>query len=428
MKIALLKSSFKLAMLACITYWAVFVAFPVRAVAYDLIYTIQTGCHGDFQEARQQYNSLINALDKKEFDFLRIEEIGRSYCVRVGKFDDNAQANKFYLLIRPLVTSAHLMQAYILEDRIKTMFFHTKKIDDTASKISSSQKATISEHEIKGDMYVAEKRLLSAAEEYRLATNDDPDNPELTWKLARIYYQLQLMDDASRMMQKAIDLSQGTNTVWRTELAELYYNNGRYEEAIPQFVKVLEVNPEAPNINYYLGMIYLNQNRLDNAKEQFFDALIINPGQAATYYHLGRTYFQKNNHIMAWTAALTAQGLGYESKDLINELEKLSQKPAAPWDLSEKDLLIRYIIVPSRDRAEDIIFGLQQGERFESLVNDELDELGKTLEYRDPSKMDPKIAEVAQNLEIFAEPVIVKAQIGFHVIQRIPPITVYAYE
>jgi tetratricopeptide (TPR) repeat protein len=104
-------------------------------------------------------------------------------------------------------------------------------------------------------MYVKEKRLLSAAEEYRLAINDDPDNPELTWKLARIYYELQLIDDAFRIMQKAIDLSQGTNTAWRTELGELYYNNGRYEEAISQFVKVLEMNPEAANINYYLGKI-----------------------------------------------------------------------------------------------------------------------------------------------------------------------------
>jgi hypothetical protein len=155
---------------------------------------------------------------------------------------------------------------------------------------------------------------------------------------------------------------------------------------------------------------------------------MINPGSAATYYHLGMTYFQKKNHTIAWTAALTAQGLGYESEDLINDLEKVSIKPAVPWDLSEKGRLIRHIIVPSRDRAEDIIFGLSQGERFESIVNDELDEPRKTIKYRDPSEMAPKIAEVAMKLEIFAEPVIVETQIGFHIVQRIPSITAYAHE
>jgi hypothetical protein len=128
MAFTLPKNSFFVYVISCFICVFSFTVITLPVGAYDLIYTVQTGCHGDFQEARQQYNSVIKSLDKKDFDFLRIEEIGRSYCVRVGKFNDNAQANKFYLLIKPLVTSALLMQAYILEDRIKTMFFQTKKL------------------------------------------------------------------------------------------------------------------------------------------------------------------------------------------------------------------------------------------------------------------------------------------------------------
>lgn len=432
-----------MAMLALIAFGAVFLAFPARAGVYDLIYTIQAGCHEDMETARKHYYTLVNELAREDIDFLRIEEIGRSYCVRIGKFTEIDQAKEFHLSIKPIISSSMVLQAYVLDERVRKMFFKPPKADESVPEgppSSGSQSGRTIEtmsgedrrpaktgHEKRGDMYVKEKRLLSAAEEYRLAITDDPDNAELTWKLSKLFYELQLLNDAFKFMQKAINLSPG-NVVWRTRLGILYYDNGWLDESEEQFAMVLEINPEEPDINYYLGRVYLAQNRLDNAREQFIEALMMNPGSAAAYYYLGRTYFQKKNYMMAWTAALTAQGLGYESRDLINELAALSKKPEVIWDSNRNGLLIRQIIVQSRDRAEDIIFGLSQGERFESIANDGLDEFRKTLEYHGPSEMDPKIAEVAQKLEIFAEPVIIETPIGFHIVQRIPSITVYAYE
>lgn len=444
MKITHLISSFKLVLTVFIAFGAISATLPSRTDAYDLIYTVQTGCYEDMGTAQQHYYALVTGLDKENLDFLRIEEIGRSYCVRIGQFKESDQAKKLHLSIKPRIASSMVMQAYVLDERVRKMFFYAQKADESVAEgpLSSGNQPGRTEqtiagdgrregqsgHEKKGDMYVKEKRLLSAAEEYRLAITDDPDNAELTWKLAELFYELQLPDDAFKFMQRAIGLSPGRAAPWRTKLGMLYYDRSRLDEAAEQFEMVLEMDPDAPDINYYLGKINLARNRLDNAREQFIEALITNPGSADIYYYLGRTYFQKKDYMMAWTAALTAKGLGYESEDLINELEKVSKKPAVPWDISGKELLIRHIMVQSRDRAEDIIFGLSQGERFESIVNNELSDTGKTLEYRDPSDIDPKIAEVARNLEIFANPVIVETQIGFYIVQRIPPITVYAHE
>lgn len=428
-----------LVVLVCCMFGTISAFFPDRAGAFDMVYTVQAGCYPDMGEARQHYYTLENNLDKLKLDLLRIEEIGQSFCVRIGKFRESGEAEKFLQSVKPLIASSVVMQAYILNERVKKMFFYPKSLDKETSASSAGQAGQSREsaaaggdgrplksvHEERGDRYLDEKRQFSAAEEYRLALLDDPDNAELTWKLAELYYELQMPDDSFKAMQRAIGLSPGTSEKWRTRLGKLYYQYGRFEEAAEQFAMVLEMDPGAPDLNYYLGKIYLARNELDKAREQFLEALTLNPGSAAVYYDLGKTFFLKNNLLMAWSAALTAQKLGYDNEDLINELSKISKKPDLSWDSSGKDIIIREIIVQSRDHAEDIVFRLSQGERFENVVNDELDEQAHTVQYRELSDLDPKVAAVSQKQGVFATPVIVETHLGFHVVQRIPSIACY---
>lgn len=435
MKFHALKKRRALIISVCLIYAAV----PARADIYDMIYTVQSGCYEKMETARKLYVKLTDELDKTFLDFLRIEEVGRSYCVRLGKFKEEESAKKFHQQIKPLLGSSTLLKAYVLDERVRKMYFHPRKVDGpvTLSKhepaggertvSGAGRDSAGSVHEKRGDRYVEEKRLLSAAEEYQLAIRDDPDNATLTWKLAELLYDLELVDDAFKFMQKAISLSPG-EAKWRRKLGMLYYDHDRLGEAEEQFIALLALNPEAPDINYYLGRIYLARNMPDNARDQFIEALKLNPGSAASYYYLGKTYFQKNNRVMAWTAVLTAERLGYESEDFVNEMTKVSKRPEVPWDSDSKNLLIRQIVVQSRDRAEDIIFRLSQGENYESIANDKMGEPGETLEYRDPAELDAKIAGISQQLKIFAEPVIVETQSGFHVIQRIPSIIIYENE
>ena len=85
---------------------------------YKSIYSIQTGSFTELTRAYQQFGFVANKLNKKELGFLRIEEIGNYYSVRLGKFDDYAAAKRFMRDIAPGISDAIILNVNIEDDRI----------------------------------------------------------------------------------------------------------------------------------------------------------------------------------------------------------------------------------------------------------------------------------------------------------------------
>jgi cell division protein FtsN len=81
---------------------------------YRAIYTIQTGSFKNRTYAQSQFNYLVNLLDKKDLDYLRIERVNTSNVVRLGKFEDYSTAVKLIEEIK-----SHISNAFILETDIK---------------------------------------------------------------------------------------------------------------------------------------------------------------------------------------------------------------------------------------------------------------------------------------------------------------------
>ncbi len=62
------------------------------------------------------------------------------------------------------------------------------------------------------------------------------------------------------------------------ELAMFYLLNSKFEEAIAQFKKVIELRPEDAEVYYDLGISYEGLNMTEEAKESFRKALELDPG------------------------------------------------------------------------------------------------------------------------------------------------------
>ena len=60
------------------------------------------------------------------------------------------------------------------------------------------------------------------------------------------------------------------------ELGKFYFLNDKYEEAIAEFKKVLEINPANAEAYYNIGLIKESSNLIDEAKEMYSKALSIN--------------------------------------------------------------------------------------------------------------------------------------------------------
>ncbi len=414
MKNNLLGRGLSLIAVSCLLYILLLTLQPLEVHAYELVYTIQVSSLKDIERARKEYDFLIDKLNQEELNYLRVEKISQYYSVRIGKFADHKDAEKIHQSVQRYYPSALIMKAYIKDERIMKLYPRTSAENENNiwSGRSSIRKPEINEaissddkkktedpdagNQKKGDMYFKDGRLISAAEVYRNAIKEDPDNLVLVIKLANTLKELRLLDQAIIQMKKAADASSDNNTTLRVEL----------------------------------GKLYLTAGRPGKAKEQFLAAVKINPGSADIHYYLGVVYMREADYDTAWFAAKTAQSLGYESQDLMNILSILSEEPRHnPGQGSGEDMYIRHILVHTHEEAEAVLRQHSEQDLFNRISDHELTEQHTVAKVFigqiDSSNVHPKIARALRNLEVFAGPVIVETDSGFNIVQRIMPLSPY---
>ena len=105
--------------------------------AYHSLYTIQTGSFMKIERAQKQLDFIAQRLDEKKLDYLRIEKIGKFYSIRLGKFEDPFDAEKFLQSIKPHLPTAITMKANIKDERIIRLY------KDSSSSVSSTHQTFI---------------------------------------------------------------------------------------------------------------------------------------------------------------------------------------------------------------------------------------------------------------------------------------------
>ena len=87
--------------------------------------------------------------------------------------------------------------------------------------------------------------------------------------------------------------------------AEIFETQTRYAEAIPEYRKAIELNPNAPDLHFRLGRATLLQSHdskaLDEAAAEFQSELKLSPEDTASEFQLGQIAFIKNNYAEAKT-------------------------------------------------------------------------------------------------------------------------------
>ncbi len=72
------------------------------------------------------------------------------------------------------------------------------------------------------------------------------------------------------------------------DIGKLYFLNQRYDEAMPAFKKVIEIEPENPQGYYNLGLVFESKNMLLEAKEMFTKTLELDPKFKPAEEHLSK--------------------------------------------------------------------------------------------------------------------------------------------
>ena len=77
------------------------------------------------------------------------------------------------------------------------------------------------------------------------------------------------------------------DAVPRTQLGNLYFDAGRFEEAAKWYTASLDINPKDANVSTDLGIAYYYMNQADRALKQFERSLEIDPKHAKTLLNIG---------------------------------------------------------------------------------------------------------------------------------------------
>ncbi len=118
-----------------------------------------------------------------------------------------------------------------------------------------------------------------------LLKREFPTDPEVLYVSTHFFSSL-----ANHAAQEIAALAPNSYQAHELE-AEGLESQGKWDEAIAQYRKILEQNPKVPNIHYRLGQALLSQSNTaanaESAKAEFQEELKVDPNSAAAEFMLG---------------------------------------------------------------------------------------------------------------------------------------------
>jgi len=96
-----------------------------------------------------------------------------------------------------------------------------------------------------------------------------------------------ILDDTKVQALESVAARDPKNAAARAQLGDLYYDAGRYPDAIKWYQESLSLNPKDVNVSTDLGVSYYYNKDTDRAISQLEHSLEIDPTHAKTLLNLG---------------------------------------------------------------------------------------------------------------------------------------------
>lgn len=129
------------------------------------------------------------------------------------------------------------------------------------------------------------------------------------------------------------------------ELGNLYYDHGRFQEAVECYGQALVIDPNNVNVRTDRGTSYWNQGLADLAIAEFKKSLLANPTHPQTLYNLGVVYLNGKHNAAearkAWEALLFYHPDYPERARIRTQLSSLPQANSETRTNEMEDLLNR---------------------------------------------------------------------------------------
>lgn len=139
-----------------------------------------------------------------------------------------------------------------------------------------------------------EGRYAEALQQFQVAQNSDPTNPDTYYNLASTYHRLgvaqknrQMMDQAESLYNQCLDLSPNHVDCHRA-LAILLVDTDRSDRAFALLKNWAQNNPQLADARVELGRLYDEMGQTKVAEQYLDEALALNPMHAKAWSELGK--------------------------------------------------------------------------------------------------------------------------------------------
>jgi tetratricopeptide (TPR) repeat protein len=132
--------------------------------------------------------------------------------------------------------------------------------------------------------------------------------------LAMSYLQLGDTENAVKAYQSAFTIDPYRDDI-RVKLGNLYFSQGKYEDARSEYAEAVRLNPSTVN-RYSLGQAYIELGRFADAETQYNEIQRLAPREAGGYLGMGLTYSRMGEHeqaIQQFQQAITLDGKLYDA-------------------------------------------------------------------------------------------------------------------
>lgn len=205
---------------------------------------------------------------------------------------------------------------------------------DTGLTTAPKKPAVVLTPEMRGDIFMAEKRFQEAAEVYR---DNSKGSAVLLNKTGIAYHQMLQLSAAEKYYRMALRVDPKYPEAVNN-LGTIYYARKSYRRAINQYKKALRINTESASVWSNLAMAYFSRNDGEHAQEALQKALLLDPGvfenrssqgvllqersvaeRGKFHYYLAHTYAKAGRNDLALQYIRKALEEGFKERKKIEE-------------------------------------------------------------------------------------------------------------
>lgn len=145
------------------------------------------------------------------------------------------------------------------------------------------------EHLLRGNQLLSERKLRDAIQEFRLAARNNPDDEDIYYNLALALAQHGETEAAKTNYAKALELFPDYVDA-HNNLGNILVKEGAFEAAIQHFRSAIQADPENAAAHNNLGNAMARQKKSREAILHFEEAVRLRPDYSEALFNLGNAY------------------------------------------------------------------------------------------------------------------------------------------